>query len=102
MRAFTQHLALLHNCNPTLLGLSYLKLISQMHALPGKSPLSSIGTLLCTFQSIFSQGLYYYLYATNKLVDDLPKITSLLVAKPYLAYLGKMSRLKNGMPSNIK
>ena len=70
--------------------------------MPGKKPWPSVAALLCAFQSIFSQGLYHYLYATNKLISDLPKVTSLSVAKPYLAYFRRMATLKNDMPSNVK
>ena len=37
----------------------------------------------------FSQGLYHNLYATNKLLSDLSKVTSLLVAKS--AYFRRMA-----------
>ena len=63
----------------------------------------SVGTLLFTFQVIFSsQDLYYYRYAKKTLVSDLPKITSLLMAQPYCAYIRKMSAFKNGISSNVK
>lgn len=35
-------------------------------------------------------------------MSDLPKVTSLLVAKPYLAFFRKTSTLKNDVPSDVK